>query len=139
MTRVAKKNIHLSDGTVIPKGVRVYIPALHVHSEDYYTNATEFQPRRFLELREQPGGANKYHFVTTSVEHPSFGHGKHACPGRFFASNEIKLILAHLIIRYDWGFINNTPPAHLPGVGGASRLDDDAEIVYRSREPELTF
>ncbi|KAK8030950.1 ent-kaurene oxidase [Apiospora arundinis] len=31
----------------------------------------------------------------------AFGYGKHACPGRFFAANEIKLILAHILLQYD--------------------------------------
>lgn len=30
-----------------------------------------------------------------------FGYGRHACPGRFFAANEIKLILARLLLDYD--------------------------------------
>jgi cytochrome P450 len=31
----------------------------------------------------------------------TFGHGTHACPGRFFASAEIKAIMAHLLQHYD--------------------------------------
>lgn len=31
-----------------------------------------------------------------------FGLGKDACPGRFFATNQIKIILAHLIFNYDF-------------------------------------
>lgn len=34
----------------------------------------------------------------------SFGHGLHACPGRFFASNEIKILLAYLIVNYNFRF-----------------------------------
>lgn len=30
-----------------------------------------------------------------------FGYGRHACPGRFFAANEIKLILARILVDYD--------------------------------------
>ena len=30
-----------------------------------------------------------------------FGHGKYACPGRFFASLEVKIVLAHIIRWYD--------------------------------------
>jgi len=32
----------------------------------------------------------------------AFGYGEHACPGRFFASNEIKIALIHLLLKYDW-------------------------------------
>lgn len=30
-----------------------------------------------------------------------FGYGRHSCPGRFFAANEIKLILARILLEYD--------------------------------------
>lgn len=30
-----------------------------------------------------------------------FGHGKHPCPGRYFAAHEMKLMLAHLVQNYD--------------------------------------
>lgn len=30
-----------------------------------------------------------------------FGYGKHACPGRFFAANEIKVIVINLLRKYD--------------------------------------
>jgi len=35
------------------------------------------------------------------MDYLAFGLGKHACPGRFFASNELKLVLAHLVVSYD--------------------------------------
>jgi cytochrome P450 len=31
----------------------------------------------------------------------TFGIGSHTCPGRFFASQEIKLVMAYLIRNYD--------------------------------------
>ncbi|KAL5116601.1 hypothetical protein ACEQ8H_005479 [Pleosporales sp. CAS-2024a] len=40
--------------------------------------------------------------VTTSHRHLPFGHGRHACPGRFFVSYELKLIFAHLLLHYDF-------------------------------------
>lgn len=39
--------------------------------------------------------------VTTSENFLPFGHAKHACPGRFFAANEIKLAFAYLSTKYD--------------------------------------
>lgn len=30
------------------------------------------------------------------------GHGRHACPGRFLASSELKIALAHMILKFDW-------------------------------------
>ena len=30
-----------------------------------------------------------------------FGHGLFVCPGRFFAANELKLLMAYLVREYD--------------------------------------
>jgi cytochrome P450 len=66
-----------------------------------------FDPFRYARLREDPSkpeNANRYQFATTDSSNLHFGHGIYACPGRFFASNEIKLILCHLLLRYDFKY-----------------------------------
>ena len=40
----------------------------------------------------------------TEPDNLVFGHGIHACPGRFFAVNETKLLLAELILNYAWRY-----------------------------------
>jgi cytochrome P450 len=40
-------------------------------------------------------------FTSTAADSLYFGHGKHACPGRFFAATELRLLLAHLVTHYD--------------------------------------
>jgi cytochrome P450 len=62
---------------------------------------SRFHPFRFSTLRGRPGEENKHQLVTTGHEQLAFGHGLHACPGRFFASNELKVILVELLRRYD--------------------------------------
>ncbi|KAI0967433.1 cytochrome P450 [Xylaria arbuscula] len=44
---------------------------------------------------------SKYQFTSIGDTSQNFGLGKHACPGRFFAAQEIKLILAYLLLNYD--------------------------------------
>lgn len=39
--------------------------------------------------------------MTTGPDQLHWGVGSHACPGRFFASYEIKMLLAEILIRYD--------------------------------------
>jgi cytochrome P450 len=39
--------------------------------------------------------------VTTSPTFLAFSHGPNACPGRFFAANQMKLTLAHIALYYD--------------------------------------
>ncbi|KIJ13765.1 hypothetical protein PAXINDRAFT_13311 [Paxillus involutus ATCC 200175] len=49
---------------------------------------------------EDEDGA-KHSFVSTNPEYLVFGHGRHARPGRFFAANELKSMLAHVVLSYD--------------------------------------
>lgn len=32
----------------------------------------------------------------------SFGLGTHSCPGRFFGANTVKLVLTHLLMKYEF-------------------------------------
>ena len=67
----------------------------------------EFDPLRFYRLRTQAKDeglvekAANNQFVSVNQSSLTFGYGIHACPGRFFAANEIKMILAHALLRYD--------------------------------------
>lgn len=40
----------------------------------------------------------------TSSDSLHFGHGRQACPGRFLASDEIKMMLVKLLLRYDFRY-----------------------------------
>lgn len=56
-----------------------------------------------IEKADERAHLDKAHlqFVATSPTYLGFGHGRHACPGRFFAANELKLLIAYLLTRYD--------------------------------------
>ncbi|KIL65473.1 hypothetical protein M378DRAFT_162099 [Amanita muscaria Koide BX008] len=43
----------------------------------------------------------KHQFVSLSVDYVLFGHGRRACPGRFFVANERKVMLSHVLLNYD--------------------------------------
>ncbi|KAK2799476.1 hypothetical protein FQN50_008448 [Emmonsiellopsis sp. PD_5] len=101
MSRLANDDVRLSDGTVIPKNSitvtsshRMWDPAIHENPE-------KWDGYRFYKMRQVPGQENSSQFVTTSPNHLAFGHGQHACPGRFFAGNEVKVALCHLLLKYD--------------------------------------
>ncbi|TID14720.1 putative cytochrome p450 protein [Venturia nashicola] len=138
MTRIVHKESTLSDGTVLPKGVRFSVPSLHMTDPEYWPNPNTFDGKRFLKLRELPGNTNKFQFATTTADHIGFGHGKHACPGRFFASNELKIMICHLIMKYDWKFKENKRPETL-GVFNERIADPMAELLYKSRVSEVDF
>ncbi|THU85820.1 cytochrome P450 [Dendrothele bispora CBS 962.96] len=70
--------------------------------EKIYPNAHTFDPWRFVNSSGKSDTGKAY--TVTSAEFLSFDAGKHVCPGRFFAANELKAMLAHIVITYDVKF-----------------------------------
>ncbi|KAI1103090.1 ent-kaurene oxidase [Jackrogersella minutella] len=111
------KPIDLSEGTRLPAGTNLLAPMAGVAVDPrYYPDPEVFDGLRFWKLRQQcatpstspaplpddPAAANgRWQFTSIGDTAMNFGLGKHACPGRFFAGCEIKLILAHLLLHYD--------------------------------------
>lgn len=126
MTRAVIKDFTFSDGTTVPKGSYVLAPMYAMYLDDtIYPDASTFDAFRFSKLRAQPGHESRHQFVTTSSTHINFGHGKDACPGRFFAAHEIKLLLAHTLLGYE---IRLEDPTKLP----------EPSWYDRSRKPNQT-
>ncbi|KAF2267498.1 cytochrome P450 [Lojkania enalia] len=69
-----------------------------MHDDIDYPNPNSYQPRRFLDTRSPVRGTK---FTDVSEKFPVWGFGSLACPGRFHASIVIKLILVHLIMKFD--------------------------------------
>jgi cytochrome P450 len=76
-----------------------------VHQDpDIYEQPEKFYPFRFSKVRTGPDGKDAnptLSFVSTSSTYLPFGHGKHACPGRFLVDFEMKMILYHVLNRFD--------------------------------------
>ncbi len=72
-------------------------------------------------------------FVTVTKENMSFGLGRHACPGRFFAANEIKLILARMLLEFDFSMPEGQEKRFVNLVVATSMVrDSKREILVRS-------
>jgi cytochrome P450 len=104
-----------------------------------YDKPQEWDGKRFLRMRETPGQENAAQLVTTSPDHLGFGHGQHACPGRFFASNEAKIILIHLLLKYDWRLPAGAPEPKVRTWAFSLRTDPLTKMEYRRRTPEIEF
>ncbi|KAJ7201912.1 cytochrome P450 [Mycena pura] len=120
---VAKEGFTFSDGTTVPHGATLTVPitvhrdhgladsGVPSHGTDVYPQAEVFDGFRvarmhskgLAELDDAGEGTRTFnrHMVSTDPEHLVFGHGRHACPGRFFAATELKAMLAHILINYD--------------------------------------
>ncbi|KIL60265.1 hypothetical protein M378DRAFT_14248 [Amanita muscaria Koide BX008] len=102
MARTARKDFTFSDGTTVPAGSMVVVPFNPVHTDrDNYVNPDKFDGFRFERMRAQQGEEAKHQLSSLGVDYVLFGHGRHACPGRFFAVNELKVMLAYVLLNYD--------------------------------------
>lgn len=97
----------MSSGHIIPKGSLVVGAVEQAHRDS-----------RFLPIDEDTGEVyvgtspldvfDGYRFLNrkmkstaVGLDHLTFGIGPHACPGRYFAANEIKYIIAEMLVRYN--------------------------------------
>jgi ent-kaurene oxidase len=64
----------------------------------------KFDALRFYKMRERSAADSNLHqfaSIPSDASMAPFGFGRSACPGRFFASQQIKVLLAYLIMNYD--------------------------------------
>ncbi|KIX05632.1 uncharacterized protein Z518_03604 [Rhinocladiella mackenziei CBS 650.93] len=102
LARLALKDWTMKDGTLVPKGTIIFLNEKAIYDdEEIFDSPKTFNPWRMYQRRQKEGEAQKHQWVMASPTHLHFGYSKHACPGRFFASNEIKVLIALLIMRYD--------------------------------------
>lgn len=80
--------------------------------------------QRMLELKNQS-------LVTVGDNFLAFGNGRHACPGRFFAAQEMKLMLAYLVLNYDIDRMDKRPEGTC--IAGVEMPPTKAEIRIRKR------
>ncbi|KAL8826671.1 MAG: hypothetical protein Q9191_003656 [Dirinaria sp. TL-2023a] len=101
--RKALRPITLSDGNIIPVGTLTFSAANAINFDpSIHPNAQTFDGLRFHNLRRAtPEDENKYQLTSTTKTQMQFGSSRHACPGRWFASHQVKLILAATINRYE--------------------------------------
>ncbi|KAJ3536491.1 hypothetical protein NM208_g6688 [Fusarium decemcellulare] len=133
MNRKATKRITLPGGLILEKGDRCMSDTGSMMDPSIYQNPDEYDGYRFFRMRSDPSTDSKAHLVSTSSIHLGFGHGKHACPGRFFAANEVKLLLCHLLYKYEWrvepGYVHK-----ITEFGLALFPDGEAQISIRKRQ-----
>ncbi|KAI6715419.1 hypothetical protein JHW43_002045 [Diplocarpon mali] len=109
---IKKEGINLPTGEHLSYGTNVGIHNYPVHhDEEYYKNPNSFDPLRFCSPIEPANGCGenaaqsvRYKgtpLVMTTSKYLAFSHGKHSCPGRFFASQQLKLVLAYIATNYD--------------------------------------
>ena len=106
--RIVQKDYRLSDGFTIPAGTFIAVPAQAISMDpQIFPNPTEFDAFRFAKIRQTTDDSTvkgRCQWSASNLQSMAFGYGRHACPGRFFAGNEIKLIIIELLMKYDIKF-----------------------------------
>jgi len=135
LTRVALRPFTFSNGVTVPAGTKISVPSAAVHTDgEIYPNPKKFDGFRFAQLRERNGVAVAGQQATsTSSEYFAFGYGRNACPGRFFAANEVKALLAHILVTYDIKFEEGKQAPRSLILNGM-RIPGKADVMFRRRQ-----
>ena len=134
MHRVLLQRAQLSDSTTLPKGAHISMAVNSIQNDPETTpEPDKFDGFRYSRLREREGEAHLHQFSTTQSRVLNFGHGPNSCPGRFFASLEIKIILVRLVMDFEFKLKDGaTRPANLRAHEFIFP-NPDAEILMRAR------
>ncbi|KAH8835010.1 cytochrome P450 [Flagelloscypha sp. PMI_526] len=133
--RLVMKEFTFSNGQVVPPGYVLYFAARAMHHDEAnYENSREYRPFRFSDLRDEDGKGLAHQLSNPDANFVTFGiPTRHICPGRFFASTEIKGILAHLLLTYDFKTEDGMRPENLEIADGLAP-SPTAKLLFRSRK-----
>ena len=99
---VLRREVFLKDGTLLPKGTYLGSASSQLGNDPTLWRGPEvFDAFRFEKLRNEPGNEGRFQFTSTGLDQLSFGYGRHPCPGRYYAGNVLKIMLAKLIDTYE--------------------------------------
>lgn len=136
LNRKTLEDFKLSTSLVIPKDTMLGVGPTHMWDGTFYSDAEKFDGSRFLRMRDDPAKRQKSYFVSTSPEHLGFGHGSHACPGRFFAANEVKILMSHFLLKYEWKFPEGKDTQVL-NWGVLCAVWPNTKLLFRRRKEEI--
>ncbi|KAI2603775.1 ent-kaurene oxidase [Hypoxylon sp. NC1633] len=138
---------------ILPRGTLLGLPVEAIHRDEaHYTDAESFLPFRFADpkcvravmagaagppIKEQTeaveGSPKTKTSATVDDTFLSFGFGKHACPGRFFALNELKIFVAHMVLHYDFEYQQHAKPNTTPFLWLNVPLSRNSNVRVRRR------
>lgn len=103
MNRIVTRDYEFKcSGLKLPKGTMVTAPAAAIATDpDTFDDPETFDPHRYLRMREESAQASSLVLGMSTIDSLGFGLGNQACPGRFLAVNNLKLMLARLLVGWD--------------------------------------
>ncbi|KAG6184161.1 hypothetical protein E4U27_001038 [Claviceps purpurea] len=137
MGRRVETDVTLSDGIFLPKGSLTAFSCQRRWDPTLYANASQWDGARFFNKRKEKGQEQTAQLVATSPDHMAFGYGRQACPGRFFAASVTKIVLAHLLLKYDVRLHDRKP--QIAALGFALSSDPSVKVDVRRRKEGVDF
>lgn len=98
-SRTLTKDYTTKDGHLIPAGVYVYTSTYSIHRDPEYwgKDAEDYRPERWANSRD-----------FDPVQFLAFGAGKRACIGRYFAMQEMKMLMGVLMRQFKFDVCEQT-------------------------------
>ncbi|KAH7357234.1 cytochrome P450 [Rhexocercosporidium sp. MPI-PUGE-AT-0058] len=133
--RKVLRTIILHDGTTLPVGPLIFAPGNAISTDNaIFPNGDTFDGLHFYKLREASSEAkNKHQLTSISNTQLHFGAGRHACPGRWYASAEIKLIIVSLLSKYDIKLRDGETRPESIKFQHRNVPDPKAQVLFRKR------
>ncbi|KAI2621578.1 cytochrome P450 monooxygenase [Xylaria nigripes] len=134
--RIIHEDLTLSNGFTIPGNTTIGVPTQAITMDPkLYPNPEKFDGFRFAKLRkEDPSVEGKAQYVASNPNSMAFGYGRHACPGRFFAAQEIKEIMVYLLQNYDMKFKEGQTRPQSQLFETQYLPDHSATVLFRRRK-----
>lgn len=111
MKRLFKQPYTFDDGTHVQAGTYVCMPVYAIENDP----AKLSSPQTFDGLRayraarqDNVGSKDEHLFSSPGPDFLNFGYGKMACPGRFFASVVVKMVIVKALTDYEFQFVPGT-------------------------------
>ncbi|KAK1830684.1 cytochrome P450 [Podospora conica] len=139
LNRILQQDFQFSIGPRLPKGTIICVDQDNIHnSPALYPNPDEFDALRFHRKREQPGHETRHQYASNGPELLTWGDGPQVCPGRMFATNTMKILLAELLLHYDLQLPAGAyKPERRSFPNGSSQPDMNVELMLRRRKVEI--
>ncbi|XP_006456956.1 hypothetical protein AGABI2DRAFT_78683, partial [Agaricus bisporus var. bisporus H97] len=129
--RLTMSDYRFSDGTFIPKGTQIAVAERAINQDArVYNNPLKFEGFRFADMEPL-----KWQMTALNEKYMTFGIGRHACPGRFFAIVHIKAVVSRILLNYDIKLTDEVSgrPKDLWFTGIFSAPNKDAKISLKKR------
>ncbi|KAK5628872.1 hypothetical protein RRF57_004587 [Xylaria bambusicola] len=137
--RLALQSLTLRDGTHIEAGTKIsFANYHHMHDPEVVPDPNTFDPMRSYRKRQASPEEHHRHqaWLTDINENLSFGYGNQACPGRFFAVAEVKMVIARFLDNFEFKFPEGKSRPLMKFADENSFIDPSARLLMRKRKVE---